>query len=120
MKEDRPLPIQVVDPSNVEWKEHSRFRGIYMKSLLTSEDNSLASVNVVRVPAGGVIGWHNHPVQVETVYVLRGQSVLTLGDRELPFHAGQVVAIPMGLEHSLHNVGQETVELLTIFTPPIV
>jgi hypothetical protein len=25
----------------------------------------------------------------------------------------------MGMEHSLHNPGTETVELLTIFTPPL-
>lgn len=36
-----------------EWHEHPRFRGIYMKGLLTSTDNALASVNRVRVPPGG-------------------------------------------------------------------
>ena len=78
-----------------------------------------AGVNVVKVPPGGVIGRHLHVKEIETVYVLAGQSVLTLGDADYPFVAGQVVAIPAGLEHALRNTGAETVELLCIFTPPL-
>jgi quercetin dioxygenase-like cupin family protein len=53
-----------------------------------------ASISRVRVPPGAVIGQHHHAGQVETVYVLAGRSILTLGDRETPFAAGQIVAIP--------------------------
>ncbi|HLB45393.1 MAG TPA: cupin domain-containing protein [Anaerolineales bacterium] len=113
------LPVLIVDINTGEWVAHSRFHGIYMKRLLTSTDNPLASVNVVRVPPGGVIGRHHHPAQVETVYVLAGQSILTLDQADMPFNAGQVAAIPMALEHALRNEGSETVELLTFFTPPL-
>ena len=57
--------------------------------------------------------------QVETVFILAGKSELVLGDRRMPFNAGAIVAIPKGLEHELHNVGDDAVELLAIFTPPI-
>jgi quercetin dioxygenase-like cupin family protein len=53
------------------------------------------------------------------VYVLKGQCVLTLGETEYPFNAGQIVALPAGEEHELRNVGSEPVELITFFTPPV-
>lgn len=119
MNPSKDLPAPLADASAVEWRQHPRFPGIAFKTLLTAAHNPFANVNLVQVPPGGVIGRHYHPKEVETVYVLAGQSVLTLGEVELPFRVGQVVAIPIGLEHALHNTGGEPVELLTFFTPPI-
>ena len=109
----------IVDSAAIPWTEHPRFRSISMKALLTSAENPLAGINVVQVPPDGVIGCHLHVKEIETVYVLAGVSLLTLGDADYPFAAGQVVAIPAGLEHALRNTGAETVELLCIFTPPL-
>lgn len=110
---------RVADLMAGEWQEHVRFPGIYMKGLLTSADNPLASVNVVQVPAAGVIGRHRHAQQVETVWIIKGEAVLTLDQTDLPLKEGQIIAIPIGLEHALQNVGPGTVELLTFFTPPL-
>lgn len=111
-------PDPVVYETEVAWTPHPRFAGIRMKQLLTSASNPHASVSRVQVPPGGVIGWHQHATQVETVYVLAGTSALTLDETTYPFSAGQVVAIPMGHMHTLSNAGSETVELLFFFTPP--
>ncbi|MGW8250733.1 MAG: cupin domain-containing protein [Anaerolineales bacterium] len=119
MEDKLPDKIKVADSNTAEWVEHSRFPGIYVRKLLNSEDNPLANVNEVLVPPGGLIGNHDHPQEVETVYVLAGESRLTLAGEELLFRIGQVVAIPIGKEHSLENIGAEDVRLLTIFTPPI-
>ncbi len=113
------VTVNIADSSATKWVEHARFPGIYVRKLLTSQDNPLANVNEVLVPPGGLIGSHGHPKQVETVYVLAGESLLTIGEEEFSFHAGHVVAIPMGIEHTLENVGAGDVHLLTIFTPPI-
>jgi quercetin dioxygenase-like cupin family protein len=120
MVSDSSLLARVADEANAAWAAHPRFAGIQMKQLLTSADSPTASVSRVRVPPGGVIGWHHHAGQVETVYILAGESVLTLGDQETPFAAGQIVAIPSELPHTLRNEGPETVELLCFFTPPLV
>jgi quercetin dioxygenase-like cupin family protein len=109
----------IVDATTMEWGEHPRVAGIYMKQLLTASDNPLASVALVQVPPGGVVGLHSHAEQVETVYMLKGQGVLTLAGDEMPFKAGQIVALPTGVEHELRNAGNEPVELITFFTPPI-
>jgi len=110
---------RVVDLAAGEWQEHARFPGIYVKGLLTPEDNPLASVNVVRVPPGGHIGRHRHAQQLETVWVIRGTAILTLDQTEVSITDGQIIAIPIGLEHALQNEGDTLVELLTFFTPPL-
>ena len=110
---------RVADLEAGDWQEHARFRGIYMKGLLTSADNPLASVNVVQVPSGGMIGRHRHAQQLETVWVIRGNAILTLDQTEIPVREGQIIAIPIGLEHALRNEGETLVELLTFFTPPL-
>jgi quercetin dioxygenase-like cupin family protein len=109
----------MADASAIEWTEHSRIKNIFMKTLLTSEDNPLANISLVKVPPGGEVTRHIHPKEVESIYVLAGQSTLFLGETEVTFNAGQVVAIPIGLEHGLRNEGAEAVELITFFTPPI-
>jgi len=113
------IPYTLADKNVGEWKEHPRFKGILLKPLLTSADNPHANVNVVRVPPGCVIGFHNHGAQVETIYVLAGKSIFTINGVETLFEAGQIIAAPPGIEHSLRNDSSEMVELLTIFTPPI-
>jgi quercetin dioxygenase-like cupin family protein len=119
MESNVSKPIPIIDAAAVEPKEHPRFRGIYLKGLLTSAENPFANVNIVHVPPGGVIGHHHHPEQIETIYVLKGQSVFFVGGTEVHFNAGQIVAVPIGMEHGLRNLGSEQVELLTFFTPPI-
>ena len=114
-----PIPYTLADKNAGEWKEHPRFKGILIKALLTNADNPHANVNVVRVPPGCAIGFHTHGAQIETIYVLAGQSVFTIAGIETPSVAGQIIAAPAGIEHSLRNDGPEMVELLTIFTPPL-
>ena len=110
---------RVADLESGEWQEHTRFPGIYVKGLLTSEDNPLATVNVVQVPPGGKIGRHRHTQQLETVWVIRGKAILTLDQTEVSIKDEQIIAIPIGLEHALRNEDQSPVELLTFFTPPL-
>lgn len=118
MSQDAHMPVSVVKVEEIAWAGHPRFSGILMKQVLTSAANPQASVSRVQVPPGGVIGWHHHATQTETVYVLSGDSTLTLGETAFPFGAGHIVAIPPDTRHTLVNDGPEPVELLCIFTPP--
>jgi mannose-6-phosphate isomerase-like protein (cupin superfamily) len=51
--------------------------------------------------------------------VIKGNAILTLDQTEVAIKDGQIIAIPIGLEHALRNDGQALVELLTFFTPPL-
>jgi quercetin dioxygenase-like cupin family protein len=110
---------RVADLAVGEWQEHARFPGISMKGLLTTSDNPFANVNVIQVPPGAAVGRHRHVEQVETIWVIRGNAILTLDQTEVSIRDGQLIAIPMGLEHVLRNESTTLVELLTFFTPPI-
>jgi quercetin dioxygenase-like cupin family protein len=110
---------RVVDLMTGEWEEHSHFPGIQIQGLLTRLENPFANVNAIRVRSGGTIGRHRHAGQVETVWVIRGNAILTLDQTEVSLRDGQIIAIPIGLEHALRNEGPALVELLTIFTPPL-
>ena len=110
---------RVADLMVGEWQEHARFPGISMKGLLTASDNPFASANVIQVPPGGELGRHRHAQQFETVWVIRGNAILTLDQTEVSLRDGQIIAIPVGLEHALRNDGSALVELLTFFTPPL-
>ena len=101
------------------WQEHPRFPGISFQGLLTALDNPFANVNVIQVPPGKEVGWHHHPQQFETIWVIRGKAILTLDQTEVSIRDGQIIAIPIGLEHALRNEGSDLVELLTFFTPPL-
>lgn len=109
---------RIVDAAKVEWGDHPRFAGVQMKALLTKADNALANVSLVRVPLGSEVGWHLHAAQVETVYLLRGHAMLTLGETDSELLPGYIVAIPIGARHKLRNIGDEAAELLATFTPP--
>ena len=113
------VPPRVADLTAGEWQEHVRFPGIYMKSLLTPMDNPLASVNVVQVPLDGNISRHRHAQQIETIWVIKGQAILTVDQTDVSIKDGQIIAIPIGIEHALRNEGKSVVELLTFFTPPL-
>jgi quercetin dioxygenase-like cupin family protein len=110
---------RVVDLMTGEWEEHSHFPGIQIQGLLTRLDNPFANVNAIRVPSGGTIGRHRHAQQIETVWVIRGNAILTLDQTEVSLRDGQIIAISIGLEHALRNEGPALVELLTFFTPPL-
>ena len=110
---------RVADLMTGEWREHARFPGIYMKSLLTATDNPLANINAVQIPPGGNIGRHHHARQLETVWIITGEAILTLDRTDVHMKNGHIIAIPIGLEHALRNEGQVLVELLTFFTPPL-
>lgn len=60
-----------------------------------------ANMNYVRMQPGEANVPHAHPVSEDTIFILAGEGTiedLTHGTSH-PFHAGQVVHVPPGLEH---------------------
>ena len=63
--------------------------------------------------------FRSHMQQLETVWIIKGEAILTLDQTDVNLKIGQIIAIPIGLEHALRNEGETLVELLTFFTPPL-
>jgi mannose-6-phosphate isomerase-like protein (cupin superfamily) len=104
--------------SGIDWQPHPRLRGIRIKSLENSETYSEASVTLVQVDPGVVIGLHSHGEGHETAFVLSGQGVLGLPEGEVVLGPGDGVTVPPKTPHTLRNSGEEPMQILAIHIPP--
>jgi DNA-binding transcriptional MerR regulator/quercetin dioxygenase-like cupin family protein len=64
-------------------------------------------------------GWprHLHHEQDEWIYVIEGELVLEIGDRQLRAAAGQSVFIPRQTSHVWGPVGETSVKILNVYQP---
>ena len=69
---------------------------------------------------GGEASRHYHVDEAQIVYILKGHADVALGD-----HAprrcgpGTVIRIPKGLAHEVVTAGDETLEVLVLYAPPL-
>jgi len=69
------------------------------------------------VPPGGGPPAHIHTREEEAFYLLRGELVFQLGDREVTVSAGAFVNVPRGTKHRFYNAAGVDAELLFWFAP---
>jgi quercetin dioxygenase-like cupin family protein len=63
---------------------------------------------------------HVHMAEEETVYCVAGRGRLVCAEDKAELGPGVAVFIPAGTFHSTESDGPEKLELLCIFTPPVV
>jgi mannose-6-phosphate isomerase-like protein (cupin superfamily) len=56
--------------------------------------------------------WHDHPNEDELFFVLKGQMLLKLRDKDITLGAGEFAIVPKGIEHC--PVADEEVEVLLL------
>jgi mannose-6-phosphate isomerase-like protein (cupin superfamily) len=61
---------------------------------------------------------HVHLTHEEAMYVVEGELVIQLEDRQIPAPAGSFVLVPRGTAHTLWNAGALPAKLLAICSPP--
>ena len=73
-----------------------------------------------RVAPGGEASRHYHVDEAQIVYILKGAADVALGD-DPPRRvgAGTVIRIPKGLAHEIVTVGDEALECLVLYAPPL-
>jgi mannose-6-phosphate isomerase-like protein (cupin superfamily) len=54
----------------------------------------------------------------QVVYVLEGEAIVRIADREHRAAAGTLVTIPAGTRHHVRNPGSAPLFLLTVYAPP--
>jgi quercetin dioxygenase-like cupin family protein len=77
-----------------------------------------ASVNLVMGPPGSVLKMHYHKYRDEITYCIEGQAVMNVSGKELAIKAGDLTYIPALILHGSEVTGNETLQLISIFTPP--
>lgn len=108
--------IRTAEQEEYAHPQHDRF---FLRDVVTAATNPDLSVHRGRIEPGGEIHPHTHEGQTETFYILSGQAVCTCGGEQTPVSAGCCVVAPPGIPHGLKNAGDEPVELLALFTPPL-
>ena len=98
---------------------HPKYARVFMRDVVTAALNPALSVHRSRIEPGGEILPHIHEGQTETFYILSGNALCTRGEEKTPVAAGSCVVAPSGVVHGLKNAGEEPVELLALFTPPL-
>jgi mannose-6-phosphate isomerase-like protein (cupin superfamily) len=62
---------------------------------------------------------HRHRFHDLSVFVLRGEGVLTLDGREIPLRAGDAAVVPRERPHWFARRGPRLAVSLAVFTPPL-
>jgi mannose-6-phosphate isomerase-like protein (cupin superfamily) len=71
------------------------------------------SVAIVEISPGTASKEHFHPVVEESYYVLGGEGLLILENKEIPLVPGDLIVIPIGSKHKIINKSRElTLKLL--------
>jgi mannose-6-phosphate isomerase-like protein (cupin superfamily) len=61
--------------------------------------------------------YHIHPYE-EVIYILGGEGLVHIDDRDIGIHPGTSIFLPPGVPHCLENTGPEVLRLLGVFSPP--
>jgi quercetin dioxygenase-like cupin family protein len=68
-------------------------------------------------PAGSFVPLHIHPKQDEFLYLLEGSLEFTLDGKPLKAAPGDLVSLPLGIPHSIHNRSGGIVKCLFWVSP---
>ena len=69
---------------------------------------------------GGEASRHYHVDEAQVVYILKGEADVALGDDQ-PRRCGPgtVIRIPKGLTHEVVTAGNQALEVLVLYAPPL-
>ena len=78
------------------------------------------SMGVSVFPAGSKPAGHVHPAEEETIYCTAGRGRIVTSDGVADVEPGVVVHVSPGTFHATEADGPEPLELLCLFSPPVV
>ena len=76
-------------------------------------------LGLARFPGGTLATAHTHPAEEEMLYILSGRGAILAGEQEVRLEPGVAVYIPPGLPHQIRADGDEPLNLITLFSPPV-
>lgn len=85
-----------------------------------NSDARQVSMGVSIFPAGSKPTGHVHPAEEETIYCIAGRGRIVTSDGVAEVESGVVVHVPPGTFHATEADGPEPLELLCLFSPPVV
>ncbi len=108
-----------VEAGNIEWNEHPKFRGVFLKHLIRGTDTGgQLSCHLVKVDPGCMLDEHIHESEWELHEVIGGEGSGIMNSRDIPYHPGRMAVIPKGARHKV-VAGDEGLTLLAKFFPAL-
>lgn len=103
-----------------EWTAHAKFKGVYLKNLITGTNTGGAfSTHLVRVDSNCEIGEHIHEGKTELHEVVDGNGICTIGEKEYNYNPGDSALILHDVRHKV-VAGESGLFLLAKFVPALV
>lgn len=85
--------------------------------LARSADTPRFTFGIIEIAPGRVLESHVHREEDDAFYILSGEMVFVLGEREVTAPPGTFVLVPPGVEHGFRNERDEPVRMLNIHAP---
>lgn len=105
-KHERP---KIIDEKN----------NVYLESLTTGIANSKIKVIIAHPPPGAVnIPEGYQHLGEELIYVIRGRIRVTVGNKEYELNEGDSIHFRGEFRHTIQNITDGEVELLSVISPP--
>ena len=80
--------------------------------------NKHSQVVLMSVPPGEDIGKEVHETVDQVLVFVKGAGRAVVAGKTHDIHAGDMVAVPAGMEHDFINTGDESLKLFTVYSPP--
>jgi mannose-6-phosphate isomerase-like protein (cupin superfamily) len=93
----------------------TRHRGEFFTVLQQTERSQTAVMTIAPGADGGPEERHAGD---QIVYVVEGEAVVRIGEREHRAGAGALVLIPAGARHHVRNPGRSPLFFVSVYTPP--
>lgn len=71
-------------------------------------------------PGGTLAAPHTHEAEEEILYVISGTGAIIAKEQEIRFEPGVAVLIPPGVPHQIRADEEETLRVVTVFSPPVI
>jgi len=100
--------------------KHPTQEGVFMKHFYAKDDTDGRLNNLeVNIVPGFEIAPHTHENAGEFFYVVSGSGEFLDETEWKAIRKGDAFKAPMGVNHAIKNTGNETLVLLSTFSPPI-
>jgi mannose-6-phosphate isomerase-like protein (cupin superfamily) len=107
----------VVSASEEEAMEYLPNKGVFLAQLLGKVRGQAFGMYKGKMDPGCEIAREIHPETSETFYVVSGQALATVGEREVPLGPGQMMHVHKNVHHGFRNVGTGPLEFLVVANP---
>ena len=115
-RQRKQVSVQVEEPQNGDGL-------LVMKKILNGPDEldqKGRAFNHCFLDPGSGLGYHKHNGTMETMYILKGEGEMTVGEETQRVRAGDCIFIPSNQKHALYNKGSEEMHMMFVYSPSVI